>query len=122
MPDFSADAKKIADLAKQAMVTLDPAKQQQICYEVQRLMNQVGPFAWPFEANIQVGYRKDVIKRWRPILFAISMSAASSWCSALPTPRLRKQTQVIPLPTPRCRHSCLRRHEDRGFGTFAALP
>jgi peptide/nickel transport system substrate-binding protein len=61
-PEFSADAQKIADLAKQAMVTLDPAKQQQICYEAQRLMNEVGPFAWLFEANIQVGYRKDVIK------------------------------------------------------------
>ena len=62
LPDYSPDAKKIADLAKQAMVTLDPAKQQQICYEAQRLMNQVGPYAWLFEANIQVGYRKDVIK------------------------------------------------------------
>lgn len=61
-PDFSADAKKISELAKRAMVTLDPAKQQQICYEAQRLMNQVGPYAWLFEANIQVGYRKDVTK------------------------------------------------------------
>lgn len=60
--DYSPDAKRIADLAQQAMVTLDPAKQQQICYEAQRLMNQVGPYAWLFEANIQVGYRKDVIK------------------------------------------------------------
>ena len=40
------------------MVTLDPAKQQQICYEAQRLMNQVGPFAGWLEANIQVGYRE----------------------------------------------------------------
>jgi hypothetical protein len=25
-------------------------------------MNDVGPYAWLFEANIQVGYRTDVIK------------------------------------------------------------
>jgi len=61
-PEFSPEAKRIADLAAEATRTLDAAKQQQICYEAQRLMNQVGPFAWLFEANIQIGYRKDVIK------------------------------------------------------------
>ena len=61
-PEFSPEAKRIADLAAEAMQTLDAAKQQQICYEAQRLINQVGPFAWLFEANIQIGYRKDVIK------------------------------------------------------------
>jgi ABC-type transport system substrate-binding protein len=61
-PDFSPEAKKIADLAAEATRTLDPAKQQQICYEAQRLINQIRPFAWLFEANIQIGYRKDVIK------------------------------------------------------------
>jgi len=61
-PEFSADAKKIADLSAQAVKTLDPAKQQQLCYQAQRLMNQVGPFAWLFEANIQIGYRKDILK------------------------------------------------------------
>jgi peptide/nickel transport system substrate-binding protein len=61
-PEFSPDAKKIADLATEAMKTLDPAKQQQLCYEAQRLMNRVGPFAWLFEGNIQIGYRTDVIK------------------------------------------------------------
>jgi peptide/nickel transport system substrate-binding protein len=61
-PEFSPDAKRIADLAKQAARTLDPAKQQELCYEAQRLMNQVGPFAWLFEANIQIAYRKDVIR------------------------------------------------------------
>lgn len=61
-PEFSPEAKRIADLAAEATRTLDAAKQQQICYEAQRLINQVGPFAWLFEANIQIGYRKDVIK------------------------------------------------------------
>jgi peptide/nickel transport system substrate-binding protein len=61
-PEFSPEAKRITDLAAEATRTLDPAKQQQICYEAQRLMNQVGPYAWLFEANIQIGYRKDVIK------------------------------------------------------------
>jgi len=61
-PEFSPEARRIADLAAEATRTLDAAKQQQICYEAQRLMNQVGPFAWLFEANIQIGYRKDVIK------------------------------------------------------------
>ena len=61
-PEFSPEAKRIADLAAEATRTHDAAKQQQICYEAQRLMNQVGPFAWLFEANIQIGYRKDVIK------------------------------------------------------------
>ncbi len=61
-PSFSPEAKKISDLAKEAVVTLDPAKQQQLCYEAQRMMNEVGPYAWLFEANIQVGYRTDVVK------------------------------------------------------------
>ncbi|HEX4767500.1 MAG TPA: ABC transporter substrate-binding protein [Lichenihabitans sp.] len=60
--DFSPEAKKIAELDRQSVTTLDPAKQQQICYEAQRMMNEVGPFAWLFEANIQIGYRTDVIK------------------------------------------------------------
>ncbi len=62
MPEFSPDAKRIADLSAQAMQTLDPVKQQQLCYQAQRLMNQVGPFVWLFEANIQIGYRKDILK------------------------------------------------------------
>jgi len=37
-------------------------KQQQLCYEAQRLMNQVGPYVWLFEANVQIGYRKDILK------------------------------------------------------------
>jgi peptide/nickel transport system substrate-binding protein len=61
-PEFSADAKRIADLSAEAMKTLDPVKQQQICYQAQRLMNQVGPYVWLFEANIQIGYRKDILK------------------------------------------------------------
>jgi len=61
-PEFSADAKKIADLSAQAVTTLDPMKQQQLCYEAQRLMNQVGPYVWLFEANVQIGYRKDILK------------------------------------------------------------
>jgi peptide/nickel transport system substrate-binding protein len=61
-PEFSPEAKKIADLAKESVTVLDPAKQQQLCYEAQRLLNEVGPFAWLFEANIQVGYRADIIK------------------------------------------------------------
>jgi peptide/nickel transport system substrate-binding protein len=59
---FSPEAKEIADLAKQAQATLDAAKQQELCYKAQRMMNDVGPFAWLFEANIQIGYRSDVIK------------------------------------------------------------
>jgi peptide/nickel transport system substrate-binding protein len=61
-PDFSPDAAKLADLAKQAVVTLDAASQQDICFRAQRLLNEIGPCAWLFEANIQIGYRKDVIK------------------------------------------------------------
>jgi peptide/nickel transport system substrate-binding protein len=61
-PEFSADAKRIADLSAEAVKTLDPAKQQQLCYQAQRLMNQVGPYVWLFEANIQIGYRKDILK------------------------------------------------------------
>jgi len=61
-PEFSPEAKRISDLATEAMRTLDPAKQQQLCFEAQRLMNRVGPFAWLFEGNIQIGYRSDVIK------------------------------------------------------------
>lgn len=61
-PEFSPEAKKIADLATEATSTLDPARQQQLCFTAQRLMNQVGPYAWLFEANIQIAYRKDIIK------------------------------------------------------------
>jgi peptide/nickel transport system substrate-binding protein len=61
-PDYSPTARKIADLAKQATTTLDPTKQRALCYEAQRLMNEVGPFAWLFEPFIQIGYRTDVIK------------------------------------------------------------
>ncbi len=71
MPDFSPEAKKITELATAATKSLDPAKQQQLCYEGQRLMNQVGPFAWLFEGNIQLGYRTDVIKSFatNPVCF-----------------------------------------------------
>jgi peptide/nickel transport system substrate-binding protein len=61
-PEFSPEAKRIADMSAEAVKTLDPAKQQQLCYQAQRLMNQVGPYVWLFEGNIQIGYRKDVIK------------------------------------------------------------
>lgn len=61
-PEFSPEAKKIADLAKESVTTLDAGKQQQLCYEAQRMMNDVGPFAWLFAANIQIGYRSDIIK------------------------------------------------------------
>ncbi len=61
-PNYSRDAQKIADLAKEATMTLDPKKQQTLCWEAQRLMNEVGPFAWLFEPYIQIGYRTDVVK------------------------------------------------------------
>jgi peptide/nickel transport system substrate-binding protein len=60
--EFSPEAKQTADLTAEALKTVDPKKQQQLCYQAQRIMNQVGPYAWLFEANVQVGYRKDVIK------------------------------------------------------------
>lgn len=61
-PESSPEAKKIADLATAAVSELDAAKQQALCIEAQRMLNEVGPYAWLFEANIQIGYRTDVIK------------------------------------------------------------
>jgi peptide/nickel transport system substrate-binding protein len=61
-PAFSPEAKRIADLAKESVTTLDAGKQQQLCYDAQRMMNDVGPFAWLFAANIQIGYRSDIIR------------------------------------------------------------
>jgi peptide/nickel transport system substrate-binding protein len=61
-PSYSPEAKKIADLATQATKTLDAKEQRDLCYEAQRLMNKVGPFAWLFEPFIQIGYRTDIVK------------------------------------------------------------
>lgn len=61
-PSYSPTARKITDLAKEATMTLNPKKQQALCWEAQRLINKVGPYAWLFEPYIQIGYRTDVIK------------------------------------------------------------
>jgi peptide/nickel transport system substrate-binding protein len=60
--DFSPEAREIADLTAKAIKTVDLKQQSEYVLEAQRKLNQTGPFAWLFETNLQIGYRKDVIK------------------------------------------------------------
>jgi peptide/nickel transport system substrate-binding protein len=61
--DASPEAQQIADLVARAVGTVDPAKQLEPALQAQRLINQVGPYAWLFETNYQIGYRTDVVKK-----------------------------------------------------------
>jgi peptide/nickel transport system substrate-binding protein len=61
-PEFSPESKEIADMAAEAMRTLDAAHQNELCLAAQRKMNGYSPEAYLFMSNYQVAIRKDIIK------------------------------------------------------------